>query len=159
MVICVTTSWGVGKGIVRGEKQIWNSRESLRVTLASIGDAVITTDTEGRITFLNTVAESLTGWKRTEAAGQPLDCVFRIINEQTRQPIEDPATRVLRDGLTVGLANHTILIAKDGTERPLGSRRESKRRTCPAAATRPGVKQECDGPEYRHCLRKYRPSW
>ncbi len=94
-------------------------REWLRVTLSSIGDAVITTDTEGRVTFLNPVAESLTGWSQKEAAGVPLESVFRIVNEETRRTVENPATRALREGLVVGLANHTLLIAKDGTERPI----------------------------------------
>src|SRR5579872_7519964 len=93
--------------------------EWCRVTLASIGDAVITTDTAGHVTFLNAVAESLTGWTLPEAAGQPLDSVFRIINEESRQPVESPTVRALRDGVVVGLANHSLLIAKDGTERPI----------------------------------------
>src|SRR3984893_9710981 len=93
--------------------------EWCRVTLASIGDAVITADTEGRITFLNPLAESLTGLTLAEAAGQPLDSVFRIINEESRQPVEPPTVRALRDGVVVGLANHSLLIAKDGTERPI----------------------------------------
>jgi PAS domain S-box-containing protein len=93
--------------------------EVMRVTLASIGDAVITTDTEGRVTYLNSVAESLTGWSRHDAQGQPLALVFRIINEDTRQPIEDPAAKALRHGVVVGLANHTLLVAKDGVERPI----------------------------------------
>lgn len=92
-------------------------REWLRVTLSSIGDAVITTDTKGRITFLNPVAESLTGWTQDEAAGVPLESVFKIVNEETRRTVENPATRALRAGVIVGLANHTLLIAKDGTER------------------------------------------
>jgi PAS domain S-box-containing protein len=91
-------------------------REWLRVTLSSIGDAVITTDTKGSITYLNPVAISLTGWSQEDAAGIPLDLVFKIINEETRQTAENPATRALREGLVVGLANHTLLIAKDGTE-------------------------------------------
>ncbi len=94
-------------------------REWLRVTLSSIGDAVITTDTQGSITYLNPVAVSLTGWTQAEAAGIPLDLVFKIINEETRQTVENPATRALREGLVVGLANHTLLIAKDGTERAI----------------------------------------
>lgn len=94
-------------------------QELHRVTLASIGDAVISTDNEGRITFLNAVAESLTGWSRSDAAGQPLDTVFRIVNERTRRPVENPATRALREGNIVGLANHTILLARDGVERPI----------------------------------------
>ena len=93
--------------------------EWLRVTLASIGDAVISTDAEGRVTFLNAVAEALTGWPQTEAVGRPLPDVFHIVNERTRQPVENPALRALREGTIVGLANHTVLIARDGTERPI----------------------------------------
>jgi PAS domain S-box-containing protein len=91
--------------------------EWLRVTLASIGDAVITTDPNGAITFMNAVAESLTGWKLQEARGMSLDLVFKIVNEETRRTVENPATRAMREGIVVGLANHTVLIAKDGTER------------------------------------------
>jgi PAS domain S-box-containing protein len=90
-----------------------------RVTLASIGDAVITADINGGVTFLNPVAQSLTGWTLEEAAGQPLNRVFRIINEESRQPVESPTVRALREGVIVGLANHSLLIAKDGTERPI----------------------------------------
>lgn len=93
--------------------------ERLRTTLASIGDAVITTDIEGHITGMNPVAESLTGWNLTEAAGRPLATVFCIVNEETRQTVENPAAKALADGLVVGLANHTLLIAKDGTEIPI----------------------------------------
>ncbi len=103
----------------RAEQHVAEQGERLRTTLASIGDAVITTDTEGRITNLNAVAESLTGWANADAVGQPLAAVFRIVNETTRQPVENPATRALREGVIVGLANHTVLIAKDGTERPI----------------------------------------
>jgi PAS domain S-box-containing protein len=91
----------------------------LRVTLRSIGDAVITTDVEGRITYMNAVAESLTGWTQPEAMGQVLDRVFRIVNEETRQPVESPAAMALRRGVVVGLANHTLLIQKDGRECPI----------------------------------------
>ncbi len=93
--------------------------EWYRVALASIGDAVITTDAEGQVTFLNSVAASLTGWALEDATGQPLDIVFRIINEVSRQSVESPTVRALRDGVVVGLANHSLLIAKDGTERPI----------------------------------------
>src|SRR5262249_51944637 len=93
-------------------------RERYRITLASIGDAVITTDAGGRGASLNAAAEALTGWRQEEAAGQPLTEVFRIVNEKTRQPVEDPAARSLREGTVVGLANHTLLLARDGTERP-----------------------------------------
>ena len=93
--------------------------ELMRFTLGSIGDAVITTDTQGRVTSLNSVAESLTGWTNGEASGQPLDTVFRVFSEDTRQPVENPAVRALREGAVVGLANHTILIARDGAERSI----------------------------------------
>ncbi len=89
------------------------------VTLLSIGDAVVTTDREGRVELMNPVAERLTGWSQEEAAGRPLHEVFRIVNEQTRQPVEDPVGRVLRDGRVVGLANHTLLLARDGREIPV----------------------------------------
>ena len=103
----------------RAEHELAAERERLRITLASIGDAVISTDAEGRVTFLNGVAEELTGWTHAEAAGQPLASVFTIVNEHSRKPVENPALRALTDGVTVGLANHTVLIAKDGTERPI----------------------------------------
>ena len=94
-------------------------REQLRVTLTSIGDGVITTDAEGRVTLLNPVAEALMGWTTEAAAGRPLETVFPIVNEVTRQPVENPVARVIATGQIVGLANHTILIARDGTERPI----------------------------------------
>jgi PAS domain S-box-containing protein len=93
--------------------------ELLRVTLGSIGDAVISTDMHGRVTYLNPVAESLTGWTQQDALGKPLEAVFRIIKEETRDTVESPATRALRDGIVVGLANHTLLVTKDGVERPI----------------------------------------
>src|SRR5436190_5756529 len=93
--------------------------ERLRVTLESIGDAVIATDLDGRVTNLNRVAESLTGWRADEAMGQPLEAVFRIVNESSPEPVENPATRALHDGVIVGLANHTVLIGKDGAEAPI----------------------------------------
>lgn len=111
----------IGFGEAARVAQKWASqrRELLSVTLRSIGDAVITTDTEGRITYLNKVAESLTGWLPQDALGQPLENVFHIVNEATRRPVESPATRALRDGVVVGLANHTVLIQKDGNECPI----------------------------------------
>ena len=118
-VIALITSWLVGRGVVATEKRVRKSRELLRVTLASIGDAVITTDTEGRVTYLNAVAEALTGWTNEEAAGQPLESTFKIVNETSRETVENPAAKALREGTIVGLANHTILIAKDGTEIPI----------------------------------------
>jgi PAS domain S-box-containing protein len=96
-----------------------HEKELLSTTLASIGDAVIVTDAQGRITFLNAEAERLTSWKVSEAAGRPLPEVLRIINEQTRKPVENPVEKVLRLGNVVGLANHTLLVAKDGREVPI----------------------------------------
>lgn len=93
--------------------------QRLKITLTSIGDAVITTDSSARVLLMNTVAEQLTGWSQTEAAGKPLQEVFQIVNEYTREPVENPADKVLRDGTVVGLANHTILIARDGREVPI----------------------------------------
>ena len=101
------------------QTRVSESREVFRVTLRSIGDAVITTDTTGGVTYINGVAESLTGWSHEDALGKPLEKVFQIINEVTRQPVENPAMRALRQGLVVGLANHTVLIKKDGSECPI----------------------------------------
>jgi PAS domain S-box-containing protein len=97
--------------------ELFEQQERFRTTLASIGDAVIVTDPESRVTFLNAVAESLTGWSHQEAIGKPLPAVFNIINELTRQPAENPAIRAIKEGVIVGLANHTILRARDGSER------------------------------------------
>src|SRR5262245_38104583 len=101
-------------GLAVHEQQEW-----FRVTLASIGDAVITTDTHANVTYINPVAEQLTGWSLNDAAGMPLLSVFKIINESNRRTVENPATRALREGYIVGLANHTLLINKDGKERPI----------------------------------------
>lgn len=100
-------------------KFIQSQREQLRVTLQSIGDAVIAVDAQGRVEFLNPIAQAMTGWSDVEARNRPLEEVFRIINEYTREPVENPALRSLHEGVIVGLANHTLLIAKDGTERPI----------------------------------------
>ena len=94
-----------------GENERW-----LGTTLRSIGDAVIATDREGRVRFLNAVAEALTGWTTRQAAGRPLRDVFHIVNEETRRPVESPVDKVIRAGRVVGLANHTLLIARDGAE-------------------------------------------
>ena len=102
-----------------GKTRVTEQREVFRVTLRSIGDAVMTTDTEGRVTYINEVAESLTGWSHQDALSQPLERVFQIVNEVTRKPVESPATRALREGVVVGLANHTVLINKDGEECPI----------------------------------------
>ncbi len=103
----------------RAKEEERRQREQLRVTLSSIGDGVIVTDANSHVTFMNPVAVTLTGWEPQEANGQPLEQVFRIVNEETRQPVENPVGKVLREGTIVGLANHTILIAKDGRETPI----------------------------------------
>jgi PAS domain S-box-containing protein len=109
----------IGEAARRAQARAHERQEVFRVTLRSIGDAVITTDTAGRITYINEVGEELTGWSHEDALYQPLERVFRIINEVTHQPVENPALRALRQGIVVGLANHTILIKKDGTECPI----------------------------------------
>ena len=91
----------------------------LSAVLSSIGDAVIATDGQGRVSFTNPVARSLTGWDEHEAKGKPLQDVFAIVSEEDRRPVEPPVARVIREGAVVGLANHTALIARDGTERPI----------------------------------------
>ncbi len=101
------------------EAALAREKERLAVTLDSIGDGVITTDTEGRVVMLNPIAENLTGWRSDEACGKPLDEVFVIINEHTRQICDNPVTKVLESKQIVGLANHTALIARDGTERSI----------------------------------------
>jgi PAS domain S-box-containing protein len=98
------------------EEAIAAEKERLAVTLRSIGDGVIVTDIDGNITLINRVSEHLTGWSNEEAQGKPLSQVFNIINETTREKCENPVEKVLKTGLIVGLANHTALIRKDGTE-------------------------------------------
>jgi len=95
------------------------SEELLSVTLSSIGDGVVTTDAQGLVTFLNGEAERLTGWRNEDAAGRPLKQVFQVVNEETREPLEDPAEKVLRLGKPVALANHTTLLARGGVETPI----------------------------------------
>lgn len=93
--------------------------EWYRATLSSVGDAVITSDTEGQVTFLNPMAESLTGWTSAEAVGQALESVVCMIDEETRQPVESPVVRALREGTVVGLESRCLLIHKSGTELPV----------------------------------------
>src|SRR5690606_12969044 len=103
----------------RAEIALRESEQRWATTLASIGDAVIATDLEGNITFMNAVAEKLTGWTLTDAGMKPLAEIFNIVNEQTRRQVESPVIKVLREGMVVGLANHTILIRKDCSEVPI----------------------------------------
>ena len=98
----------------RVESALRNSEQRWSTTLTSIGDAVIATDISGNITFMNTVAEELTGWSLVEAAGKPIKSIFKIVNEQTGEEVESPVNRVLKEGTIVGLANHTILVRKTG---------------------------------------------
>lgn len=101
------------------DRRLRQSEERLRTTLRSIGDAVIATDVGGRIVFINPVAQSLTGWDELDAIGEPLERVFAIVNEDTRETVESPVAKVLREGTIVGLANHTVLLARDGREVPI----------------------------------------
>jgi PAS domain S-box-containing protein len=109
---------GIGAAMRAAKVRANQQRDTLRVTLASIGDAVITTDTKGCITSLNGVASSLTGWTQGDALGQPLHAVFRIVDEATRQPIANPVTSALKQG-AASFATHTLLIQKQGGELPI----------------------------------------
>ena len=112
----------LGREIVRRrrtEEELRRQREWLRVMLESIGDAVIATDEAGKVVFLNPTAQAMIGWPEPEAQGRPLEEVFPIINEETRRPVENPVARVLREGVVAGLANHTVLLSRDGREIPI----------------------------------------
>jgi diguanylate cyclase (GGDEF)-like protein/PAS domain S-box-containing protein len=104
---------------VRDRELLRRSEELFRVTLSSIGDAVIATDSEGRVTFMNSVAETLTGWTQADAIGTPLDVCFTIINEVNGEPAENPVAKVLRTGEVARLANHTSLVSRGGAVRPI----------------------------------------
>jgi PAS domain S-box-containing protein len=101
------------------EHHLRRERETLEVTLKSIGDGVIVTDVAGRVTFLNPVAERITGWLLADARDQPFERIFHIVNEHTGAPVEHPVRKVLETGGIVGLANHTILISRDGRQIPI----------------------------------------
>ncbi len=104
---------------ILGEAAIRESEIRYRTTLHSIGDAVITTDKSGEITYLNPIAEQLTGYTEQEASGRPIEEIFQIIQEESRQKSESPVKKVLREGIICGLANHTLLINKQGQEIPI----------------------------------------
>jgi PAS domain S-box-containing protein len=104
----------------RRSAELAEQRQWFRVTVSSIGDAVITTDAEARVTFINPVAEAMTGWKSDDAAGQRLEKVFTVVDGRTGQAAANPVTQVLREGLVVGMGNHTILVARDGKETAIG---------------------------------------
>ena len=97
-------------------EELFESEQNLRTTLASIGDGVVTCDVDGRVQMMNPVAQELTGWLESQARGRPLEEVFNIVNEDTRQPLENPVAKVLRLDRIVGIANHTVLIRRDGSE-------------------------------------------
>lgn len=103
----------------RVTQELHDQREWLKVMLTSIGDAVVATDRNGQVTFINPVAERMTGWSSKEASGQAIEKVVSIVNEQSRKPVESPTVRVLRQGCIVGLANHTSLLSKGGYETPI----------------------------------------
>jgi PAS domain S-box-containing protein len=105
-----------GEAMRRAQARASQRRDELRVTLASIGDAVITTDVKGRVTYLNDAAEALTGWARRDAVGQPLQVVFRVVDESTGQGLDDPASRALGEGHAIGLAPRTVLLRKQRGE-------------------------------------------
>jgi PAS domain S-box-containing protein len=115
----ITESKQAEERLHRSQEETKVARDWLETTLASIGDAVIATDTEGRVTFLNSVAASLTGWSQDNAKGKNLGDVFVITNEETGASVESPVTKALREGRIVGLANHTKLTAKDGRHTPI----------------------------------------
>ncbi len=122
IVIFTATGWLISAGadaLRRTRDRYRLEAERLRTTLQSIGDGGIVTDGAGGLGSLKAVAERLTGWDAPAATGQPLDTVFRIVNEDTREPVDNPALRALREGAIVGLANHTILIGRSGSETPI----------------------------------------
>ena len=103
----------------QAEIRLKESEQWLKTTLISIGDGVITTDMQACVTFMNPVAEALTGWPFQEAAGKEITEIFNIVNEDTLKPVENPVTKVIETGKIIGLANHTLLIARDGRQLPI----------------------------------------
>jgi PAS domain S-box-containing protein len=118
VAVCSVITW-LARRASRSARIERAQREWCEVTLRSIGDAVIVTDASGRLLTMNTVAEALTGWPEVEAEQQHVAKVFQIVNERTRAPVENPIDRVCREGKVVGLANHTLLLARDGREIPI----------------------------------------
>jgi len=119
-MVALSRSYSRIVAIVRERAELLDEqREHLQITLASIGDGVIVTDARGQVTMINLAAQELTGWNQVDAQGQPLAKVFAIVNEETRQRVENPVDKVLQSGMVVGLANHTLLIRRDGVELPI----------------------------------------
>jgi PAS domain S-box-containing protein len=113
MIVAIIAEMHRARRRALAQQRMWQT------TLTSIGDAVLTTDGAGRVTFLNPVAEQLTGWPRTQACGRMLHEVLHLLNERTRAPAQDPVATVLRLGRVAGLGNHTVLVARDGRELPI----------------------------------------
>jgi PAS domain S-box-containing protein len=118
-LVVVAALFLVTRSVGTERKAAVNLAEQLRVTLSSIGDGVIATDAAGRVTHINPVAERLTGWNQADAAGKRLEDIYVIVNEASRLPVDNPITRVLREDAGVGLANHSVLIARHGPEIPV----------------------------------------
>ncbi|MDB5817425.1 MAG: bifunctional diguanylate cyclase/phosphodiesterase [Rhizobacter sp.] len=112
----ITSRVSVEQALKLANQRQAENAELLRVTLRSIGDAVITTDAQGRVTWLNPVAERMTGWSADDAEGRPLAQVFHILNDQTRLPAQDPVAACLAQGAVTALEEHTILVSRDGRE-------------------------------------------
>ncbi|HHY39842.1 MAG TPA: PAS domain S-box protein [Syntrophaceticus sp.] len=101
------------------KEELYREKEMFKTTLHSIGDGVVTTDEKGRIVVFNQVAEEITGWKEQEVKGKPFSEIFKLLNEESGEPVEDPVAKVIETGKIIGLANHTVLITKDGRRRPI----------------------------------------
>jgi len=107
------------RDLYRMEKQQRQAQANFKTILYSIGDGVIVTDARAHVCQMNPIAETLTGWKESDAVGKPVDTIFRTVNADTRQALEDPVSKVLKEGHIAGLTNHTFLISKTGEERPI----------------------------------------
>ncbi len=125
-LLCVTAIAWAGRRLqsearrrLQAAEEAFRQKEMLEVTVQSIGDGIMVTDEKGAIRFLNPIAVNLTGWSNEEARGKPCSEIFRIINEYDRSPVESPVDKVIEKGVIVGLANHTLLIRKDGSEIPI----------------------------------------
>ncbi|MBU2649791.1 MAG: PAS domain S-box protein [Bacteroidetes bacterium] len=118
-LVIMSVSWIYRNRQANIYKSLWLSQEEFRIILDNIGDGVMATDTKGRIQYLNPIAEDLTGWVQKHARSKNILEVFNIINEETRTRVENPVDRVIQEGVIIGLANHTLLVRKDGTEIPI----------------------------------------
>jgi PAS domain S-box-containing protein len=119
LLVGAATALAFGRGIVRAENDLKAERERLRVTLSSIGDGVIVTDRLACVTFLNPIAQAVTGWSPADATGRPLREVFFILDEHSRKPADDPVGKALRGDVAATLAHRTVLVSRDGSERPI----------------------------------------